>query len=72
MMRMPSSGDIQALGGFLDLGAVAQQDGDAQPQRMELPRGLQHARFRAFGKDNPLGMPLQFFDDTADKTHGIR
>jgi hypothetical protein len=39
---------------------------------MELPRRLQNARLRAFGKHHPLGMPLQFFDDVADETHDVR
>jgi len=37
-----------------------------------LPRGLQNARLGAFGKNDPLGMPLQFFDDIADETHECR
>jgi hypothetical protein len=32
-------------------------------------RGLEHARFRAFRKNNPLRMALQFFNDVPDKTH---
>jgi hypothetical protein len=34
-----------------------------------LPGGLEDARFGAFGKNDPLGVPLQLFDQTADKTH---
>ena len=41
-------------------------------QRLELPRRLQNARLLAFGKHHPFGMPLQFFDDVAYKTHGSR
>ena len=36
---------------------------------MELPRGLQNARFRALGENHALGVPLHFFDDIADETH---
>jgi hypothetical protein len=39
---------------------------------VKLPRCLQDARFRAFGKNHPLRMPLQFFDDIANETHGDR
>ena len=33
--------DVQALGGFLDFGAVANKDGNAEPQRMKLTGRLQ-------------------------------
>jgi hypothetical protein len=39
---------------------------------MKLSRGLQDARLRAFGKNHPLRMPLQFFDDVANETHDDR
>ena len=63
-------GGVQALGNFRHFGRIAQHDGRAQPQRVKLPGRLQDARLRAFGKHNPLRMPLQFFDDVADETHG--
>jgi hypothetical protein len=37
---------------------------------MKLARGLEHPGFGAFGEDDPLGMPLQLLDNTADETHG--
>ena len=40
-------------------------------QRKELTSGLEHAQFGALWKDNPLEMTLQFFDDTADESHGV-
>ena len=69
MMRMPSSETFKLCRGFLDFGAVAEHDGRAEPQRVKLPRRLQNARLRAFGKHDPFGMPLQFFNDIADETH---
>jgi hypothetical protein len=54
------------------LAVVAEHDGRTEPQRVKLPRGLQDARLLAFGKNDPLRMPLQFFDDVADETHGDR
>jgi hypothetical protein len=51
---------------------VAEDDGRAEPQGMKLPGRLQDARFLAFWKNHPFRMPLQFFDDVADKTHGDR
>ena len=70
MMRMPSSEMFRPSATALILAAVAQHDGRAQPQGIKLPRRLQNARFLAFGENHPLGMPLQFFDDIADETHG--
>ena len=64
--------EVQVRGDLFDLRAVAQQDGHAQPQGMELPGRLEHARLRAFRKDDPLGMPLQFFDDRSYETHGVK
>jgi hypothetical protein len=37
---------------------------------MELARRLQDARLGPFREHNPLRMPLQLFDDTANETHG--
>src|SRR5258708_1201161 len=37
---------------------------------MKLARRLQHPRFGAFRKDNPFRIPLQFFNYTADESHG--
>src|SRR2546425_500610 len=37
---------------------------------MKLAGGLEHARLRAFRKDNPFGMALQFFNHVADESHG--
>ena len=62
--------NIQTLRDRSHLGSVAEHDGRAQPQRGILPCGLQNARLVALGKNNPLRMPLQLFDDAADKTHG--
>jgi hypothetical protein len=62
-------GDVEAQGGFLDLGAVAEKDGHAETQRIELAGGLKHARFGTLREDDPFGMPLQFFDDLADEPH---
>jgi hypothetical protein len=63
-------GDIQAHGGFLDLGAIPKQDGDAEPQGIELARRLQHPRFGSLGEHDPFGMPLELFDYVPDKSHG--
>src|SRR5581483_11804706 len=63
-------GDVEALGGFLDFGAVAEEDGHAQAQGIELARGLEDPGFGAFGEDNPFRVPLQFFEDLPDKSHG--
>ena len=41
-------------------------------KRLKLPGRLQDARLLALGKHDPLGMPLQFFDDIADETHEHR
>jgi hypothetical protein len=62
--------DIQVFRDFFNFSRVAEDDGCAETQRVELPRGLQNARLIAFWKHDPLGMPLQFFDDVADETHG--
>ena len=72
MMRMPSSEMFNSSASCFDLRAVAQKDGRAEPQRIKLARRLQHARLRAFRKNNPFGMPLQFFNDVADETHGAK
>ena len=64
--------NIQTVRDGLYFGRVAQHDGRAQPQGVKLPGRLQDARFLAFGKNHPLGMPLQFFNDVADETHGDR
>ena len=64
--------NVHAFREVFDSRGVAQHDGRAQPQRQELPRRLQNARILAFRKHDPLGMPLQFFDDIADETHGGR
>ena len=69
MMRMPSSEMFSPAATSLILACVAEHDGRAQPQRVKLPRRLQNARLLAFGKNDPLRMPLQFFDDIADETH---
>src|SRR5208282_806495 len=61
--------DVQLLGGLLHFRLVAEDDGRAEPQGMKLPGRLQNARLFAFGKNHPFRMPLQFFDDAADKTH---
>ena len=45
---------IQALGDLLHFLLLTQHDGRAEPQRVELSRGLQDARLRAFGKYHPL------------------
>ncbi len=64
--------NVQTVRDGLHFGRVAEHDGGAQPQGIELPGRLQDARFLAFGKNHPLGMPLQFFNDVADETHGDR
>src|SRR5947207_15669901 len=61
--------DIQCRGHVLDLSAVAYQNRRAQPQRIVLPRRLEDAGLDPFRKNDPLGMPLQLFDDTAYKSH---
>jgi hypothetical protein len=60
---------VQAFGDLFHLRLLAEHDGCAELQGLELPRGPQDARFRAFGKNHPLRMPLQFFDDVANETH---
>ena len=54
----PFEREVESRGGFPDARPFAEQDRHAQPQGMELAGGLEHARFRAFRKDNPLRMPL--------------
>ena len=61
--------DIQFRGGLFDLGAVAQQDGRAQAQGIELARGLEDAGFGPFRENDPLGVPLQLFNNSGDKSH---
>ncbi len=61
--------NVQVRRDFLDFRVVAEHDGRAEPQRVKLPRRLQNARLLAFGENDPLRMPLQFFDDIADETH---
>ena len=72
MTRMPSSEMFSPSAASFTFAVIAEQDGRAEPQRMKLPRRLQDARFLAFGKNHPFRMPLQFFDDVADKTHDDR
>src|SRR5882762_1111537 len=62
--------NIQRLGRFLNLRAIAQQNRRSQPKRVELPRRLQHARLEAFREDDPFRMSLQLLNDTANKSHG--
>ena len=62
-------GDVQLGGRILDEGAVAEQDGRAQPQGMVLAGGLQDARFGALREHHALGVALQFFYDAGDKSH---
>ena len=50
--------NVERLGQFLDFASLAQEDGRAKTQRMELPGGLEHPRLTAFRKDNPFRMPL--------------
>jgi hypothetical protein len=38
---------------------------------MKLACRLQHPGLESFRKHDPLGMPLQLLNDTADKTHGM-
>src|SRR5262245_31443025 len=57
----PFEGDIERTCNFLDLGAVSEENRSSKAKRMKLTRRLEHARFRAFRKDNSLRMPLQFF-----------
>ena len=64
--------NIQFLRDGIHLERIAEQDGRAQLQRGKLPRRLQDARLLAFGKNDPFGMPLQFFDDPANESHGDR
>ena len=54
----------------LDLLRIPQQDRRAQLHPVEAPRGLEHARLRAFGKDDPLGMTLQLLENGLDESHG--
>jgi hypothetical protein len=61
--------DFQSRGHLIDFSRVTQEDGRAEAQRPELPGGLQDAGFLTFRKNDPLGMPLQFFDDLADESH---
>src|SRR5581483_3957052 len=61
--------NVQLLRELFDPGAVAEQDRRAEPERKKLPRRLQHARLRAFRKNDPLRMALQLFNDVPDKTH---
>ena len=61
--------NVQTVRDLLYFRVVAEHDGRAEPQRVKLPRRLQNARLLAFGEHDPLGMPLQFFDDIADETH---
>ena len=65
-------GDVQLRGRLLDLGAVAQQDGRAQPQGMVLAGGLQDARFGSLREHHPFGVALQFFNNRGDKSHGAQ
>ena len=62
--------DIELGGRKLHLGAIAQQDGRTQAQRIILSRRLQNARLRAFRKYDPLRVALELFDDVANETHG--
>src|SRR5207302_10747324 len=62
--------NIQRLRDFFNLSAVTKEDGRAKAQRVELPSGLQDARFSAFREDDSLRMPLQLLDNTANETHG--
>ena len=62
--------DAEFLGELLNFRAVAEQDGRAELERIELARGLKDARLGAFREHEPLRMPLQFFDDGGDETHG--
>jgi hypothetical protein len=64
-MRTPSSERFS-----FDLRARADQDGRAEAQGMKLASGLKHARFGSLGEDDPFGVPLQFFDDATNETHG--
>ena len=64
--------NVQIVRDRFYFGVVAEHDGRAEPQRVKLPRRLQNARLLALGKHDPLGMPLQFFDDIADETHDGR
>ena len=61
--------NVQPLGRGFDFGTVAQQDRHAQPQRIELPRRLQYPRLGPFREHDPLRVPLQLLNDTANKTH---
>src|SRR5882724_6074640 len=62
--------DVQFVGDNFYFFMFTEQNGHAEPERVKLPRRLQNARLIAFGENDPLGMPLQFFDDVADETHG--
>ncbi len=62
--------NIQGLRNFFNLSAVAKKDGCAKAQRVELPSGLEDARFSAFREDDSLRMPLQLLNNTANETHG--
>src|SRR5258708_23701857 len=63
--------DVQFVGDNFYFFMFAEQNGNAEPERIKLPGRLQDARLIAFGENDPLGMPLQFFDDVADETHGV-
>ena len=74
MMRMPSREMFQLGGDCFDLRARrragwARRAGGARNCRARLQA---RAAPSPSGKTTRFGMPLQFFDDTADETHGVR
>ena len=68
----PLHRNIQVFGELFDFGAVTQKNRRAEAQRIKLARSLEHARLRAFRKNDPFRMALQFFNDVPDKSHGAK
>ena len=61
--------DIQFRSGLLHLRAVAEQNGRAKPQGIKLARGLKNAGLGPFRENDPLRVPLQLFNNSANKSH---
>ena len=62
--------DVEILGGDGDAVAIAQEDGRAEAEGVELARRLEHPRVGALGEDHPFLVPLELVDDTGDESHG--
>jgi len=63
--------DVESGGRFLDLGTITDENRHAHPARGELARSLDDPRIGAFRKDDPLWVPLEFFDQFLDECHEL-